>query len=143
MLAGCASYDVQPVRWCVRRHTVWNRAVVTFRAVQELHRPLGDSPLLNTQVLSWRRLLDVLLLQDEREWFLGSFRLPRKVGRLGEGCECAEIVVAFVQVGGTSLRMTPDPVFQDLIPHVPTASLSFGWVGANFRRLHDCRVRHQ
>lgn len=55
---------------------LWDRVDRTARAQQELDRPLGDAWLSHVEVVSRGRLVDVLLLEDQREWSLGTGRVP-------------------------------------------------------------------
>src|SRR5882672_1733562 len=88
-------------------------------------------------ILAWSGFSDVLLLQDQREWFFsasGFLRKP-KSGRIGH--EWVVIVVSVRFVRCAALSVAPHTVFQDGIPHKTTSGATKCSILADSRRI-DC-----
>jgi hypothetical protein len=68
-------------------------------------------------------LRDVFKLANERKWRFGSFGAFGECKRFCIAREGVVIVTAFREVRGASLWMTPNSVFQNVVPYVTTASL--------------------
>ena len=64
------------------------------------------------------RLVDMFDLSNKSQWFFSTRSFLRKGGSLGICCESMEVVTALFLIRGTTLRMKPDTVFQNLVPDV-------------------------
>src|SRR6201991_2216201 len=119
--------DVEPVGGRVRREEVRDGPGRPARTAEELHRPLGDPLLLHVHVHAGLGLVDVLLLQHERERRAARERFL--VAREGV-VEVALVVVA------------PDAVLEHRVPHVASSGLRARRVCADAACVDDWRVWH-
>lgn len=70
--------------------------------MQELNGPLGDPSPTHVLVLTRRRLVDVLLLPDQRERLFGSARSLRECESLRIRGECDVVVVPVRQISSAA-----------------------------------------
>src|SRR5690606_32086026 len=100
------------------------------RPRQQLHRPLRYTPLLDVDVLAVLRLVDVLLLEYERQRLLGTRGTGRKLSRFLVTAEGAVVVAAVAKVRRAASWIAPDAVFQHRIPDIAAARFGSGGIGA-------------
>jgi hypothetical protein len=137
---GQAAQDVDAVRRCLRREEVRYRAWFPSGAAEELNRPLGHSGLRDVDELPGVRLVDVLLLQDQREGLLSPRNRTREGQRGWIGTEGMVVVASVCEVGRTSLWMAPYPVLQNGIPHVSTTRTDERRIGTHSLLTDSPRV---
>ena len=115
--------NIQPIGRRIRCRKIRNCVLRSSRTAKEFHWPFGDAYVLNVTVLAGIIFRDIFKLPNERERCFGTLGALGKRKRLGVGCEGLVIVTAVFEVGGTALWVTPNAVFQNVIPNITTASL--------------------
>ena len=79
-------------------------------------------------------------LSNKGQWFFCARCFLGKGGSLGICCESVEVVTALFLIRGTTLRMKPDTVFQNLVPDVASTSFRKWRIGADKTRVYSIRV---
>jgi len=87
-------------------------------------------------VLACFRFIDVLLLQDQSERLFRAGGFPGKAQSLRVRRECVIIVISFLCVWSTALRVAPHTIFKHGVPDEPTASAANCGVFADPRRIN-------
>src|SRR5262245_23293103 len=90
--------------------------------------------------LSGLGLVDAFELSNERERLFCARGGLRKRKSFRVGREGVVIVVAILNVGILEVRVAPDTVFKNFVPHVPTTNERGGGVRAYQIRINRVRV---
>jgi hypothetical protein len=132
--------NIQPIGRRIRCQKIRNRVRRASRTAKEFHWPFGDAYVLNVTVLAGIVFRDIFELSNERERRFGTYGALGKRKRIGVGCEGVVIVAAVFEVGRTALWVTPNAVFQNIVPNIAAASLRQRRIRAHKIRVYNVRV---
>src|ERR1700732_983354 len=131
-----ASDDIQTIRWRRRGQKIRNRVGGSTRSPQELHGPLRDPGLLHVDIRARLGLADVFGLADQRKRLFRSLGTPVELERFIVRRERMVVVITIVQVRSSPLRVTPDPIFQHVVPYVSPTRVGARWIFPHGFRIH-------
>jgi len=86
-------------------------------------------------ILTRLELIDVLTLQDQRQWFFRTLHGFGESERLFISFESVKVVITFELVRCSSPGVAPHTILEHLIPHISPTRSGSGGIAAHLLRI--------